>query len=162
MKPAGCLRWDSKDLAAAMKLPEADVREYFTDGRRVAFIVERRLAYEFLSGRRSISEGADHDLVGPDGGRWEVRSISRQGTYFCPSFMVGSGRSFVEAGFLAKLDAITGYIICDIESFPEVPFWVVGSNSVRNWWASGQLGRTSKISRAAAVRLLAELGVEAR
>lgn len=50
--------------------------------------------------------------------KWEVRSISRNGIYFCPSYMVGSGRKFNEAGFLVKIAEISGYIVSDIERFP--------------------------------------------
>ena len=38
-------------------------RAYFTDGRRVSFILERRLAYEVLKGTLAPSEGAGYDLI---------------------------------------------------------------------------------------------------
>jgi len=40
------LRWDEEELARAFKVTTADVREYLTDGRRVSFIIERRLKWE--------------------------------------------------------------------------------------------------------------------
>jgi hypothetical protein len=62
--------------------------------------------------------------------------------------MVGSGKQFEEEGFLAKLS--------EIESFPEIPFWIVTANDVMNWWRSGELGVNSKISRERALRLLSK------
>ena len=152
--PGGMLSWNLEEIARALKIGTDDVREYFTDGRRVSFILERRIAYEILKGRLAPSEGAGFDIVDPQGGKWEVRSISSGGIYFCPSYMVGSGRSFNRAGFLKKTGEIKGYIVCDIESFPNVPFWIIPVRQVREWWDAGDLGTTTKISRKRALNLL--------
>ncbi len=157
-EPAGRLTWDLNAIAAALKIQPEDVREYFTDGRRVSFILERRLAREVLNGTVAESEGADHDLTDAKGDKWEVRSITRGGVYFCPSYMVGSGRAFGIGGFLAKLDEIKGYILADVETFPDVPFYVVSAVEVAAWWQARQLGSTTKVSRAKALKLLQALG----
>ena len=153
-EPTGVLTWNLEDIARALKIAPADVREYFTDGRRISFILERRIAVEVLQGSVAKSEGASYDLLDRDGAKWEVRSISRGGVYFCPSYMVSSGRSFGVEGFLAKLAEIKGYILADIECFPEVPFWIVPAPEVRKWWDSKQLGTSTKISRDKALRLI--------
>ena len=146
-QPSGVLTWNITEIAKALKIGEADVHEYFTDGRRVSFILERRLAYEVIKGKLAPSEGAGFDLLDSQGRKWEVRSITRGGIYFCPSYMVGSGRSFKEAGFLEKLNDIEGYIISDVESFPNIPFWILPKTTVEGWWQGGKLGSASKISR---------------
>ena len=156
-QPNGILTWNIGEISSALKIGEADVREYFTDGRRVSFILERRLAYEVVKGKLAPSEGAGYDLLDSQGRKWEVRSITRGGIYFCPSYMVGSGRSFNEPGFLAKLREIEGYIISDVESFPNVPFWILAKTNVENWWQNGKLGTSTKISRAIALKLLESL-----
>ena len=153
--PSGHFSWDLDDIAKALKISRESVRAYFTDGRRVSFILERRLAAEVLNATLAPSEGADYDLVESDGAKWEVRSLSAGGVYFCPSYMVGSGRVFNEAGFLAKLDQITGYNLADIISFSDVPFWMVPTATVRTWWQERRLGSSTKISRPTALRLLA-------
>ena len=48
--PDGALTWDLNQIASALKISPGDTRDYFTDGRRVSFILERRLAHEILSG----------------------------------------------------------------------------------------------------------------
>ena len=101
--------------------------------------------------------GAGFDIVDPEGERWEVRSISRGGIYFCPSYMVGSGRSFDKHGFLSKLSELKGYIIADIESFPQIPFWIIPSDQVLMWWNEGELGPTTSISRNKALELVYSL-----
>lgn len=156
-KPAGILEWDLSHLATAMRLNPSDVKLYFTDGRRVSFMLERRIAYEVLNGTLAPSEGAGWDVRDDKGRKWEVRSISRGGIYFCPSYMVGSGRSFNEPGFLTKLNEIEGYVVSDIESFPRIPFWIIPGNLVRSWWATGRLGSGTKISRADALKLVKEM-----
>jgi hypothetical protein len=156
-QPNGLLTWDVGEIAVSLKIGEAEVREYFTDGRRVSFILERRLAREVVNGKLAASEGAGYDLIDSHGQKWEVRSITRCGIYFCPSYMVGSGRSFDEEGFVAKLAEIEGYIISDVESFPNIPFWILPKTTVFNWWQAGRLGTASKISRSMALKLLESL-----
>ena len=153
----GLLTWDILQIAESLKIPQGDVRDYFTDGRRVSFLLERRIAYEILNGSLASSEGAGYDVLDSDGRKWEVRSVSRSGIYFCPSYMVGPGRHFEEDGFLQKLDEIAGYIVSDIESFPSVPYWQIPADTVRAWWFQGQLGTASKISRTKALALLRSL-----
>lgn len=153
-EPNGKLMWNVNEIAHALKISAEDVREYFTDGRRVSFILERRIAREVLKGTLSPSEGAGFDVIDSSGGKWEVRSISESGIYFCPSYMVGSGRHFDNAGFINKLSDIKGYIIADIESFPNVPFWIISTEQVRKWWNSEELGTTTKVTRKKALELV--------
>lgn len=68
--------------------------------------------------------------------------------------MVGSGRHFEEGGFLSKLSDIKGYIVADVESFPNIPFWIIPSEQVRRWWSEQRLGTTTKISYEKALGLL--------
>lgn len=147
MKPRFSMTWDPALLAAAFKVTEADITEYLTDGRRVSFIIERRLKWEHSGWELAPSEGAGYDLRDPDGGLWEVRSITRGGVYFNPSNQVGSGRKFGEEGFFAKLAGIRGFILSDIVGFPTVDCFVVPMEYVRRWYDEGQLGANAKVSR---------------
>ena len=150
----GLLSWDIDELAQALKLTRDDIQAYFTDGRRVSFLLERRIAREVVHGTIARSEGAAFDVLDPQGRKWEVRSIARGGIYFCPSYMVGSGRSFHQEGFLEKLDEIEGYIVSDIESFPQIPYWILPGQIIRSWWNQGELGSATKITRKKALELI--------
>lgn len=152
----GLLTWNVTEIAHALKISESDVKEYFTDGRRVSFIVERRLAKEVLRGQVADSEGEGYDVLDCEGRKWEVRCISRHGVYFCPSYMVGSGRTFNEPGFLNKLESIEGYVLADIEEFPNVRYWILPQDQVRQWWNKRKLGSATKISRQRALELITE------
>ena len=114
----GVLQWDLNGIAASLHLTQQETMDYFTDGRRVSFILERRICRDIIGGRLSPSEGAGFDLIDAHGRKWEVRSITGGGIYFCPSYMVGSGRSFDEGSFFAKLDEIEGYVVSDVTKFP--------------------------------------------
>ena len=160
-EPNGVLEWNLPGLQQAMGVSADEVREYFTDGRRISFLIERRFAREVLQGRLAPSEGTPYDVIDAHGGKWEVRSLTDRGIYFCPSHMVGSSRAFDERGFMAKLDGIDGYLVSDIEQFPDVPYWVVRTATVRRWWADHKLGATSKISYAEARRLFAAMPMQA-
>lgn len=63
MLSRGLLEWDLGQLADALKLTPEEVRTYFTDGRRVSFVLERRLAREVPMGTLAPSEGAGYDLM---------------------------------------------------------------------------------------------------
>lgn len=155
MEPRFKLTWDDKELAKAFKVTPADIREYLTDGRRVSFIIERRLKWEHPGWELAPSEGAGYDLKDPEGGLWEVRSITGGGVYFNPSNQVGSGRKFGEAGFLAKLAGIRGFILSDIVEFPVVDVFVVPMAYVKRWYDQKELGANAKVPRARFLRHLA-------
>ena len=148
------LNWDISILAQSLRLSEEDTKLYFTDGRRVSFILERRICNEILQGRLATSEGAGFDVFDKDGKKWEVRSVTAGGIYFCPSYMVGSGRRFEEQGFFDKLEEIEGYFVSDVTKFPHIPVWKVSAETVRNWYVTNTLGAGTKISRAKALSLL--------
>lgn len=141
------ITWDVPKLADAFRVTVDDVEEYFKDGRRVSFIIERRLKWDHPGWSLAPSEGAGYDLRDPDGGLWEVRSVTKGGVYFTPSNQVGAGRKFSEDGFQSKLLAIKGFILADIEMFPEVDVYVVPVGNILRWHSQGLLGVNAKISR---------------
>ena len=142
----GTLTWDVEALARELHLSVDDTLVYFQDGRRCSFITERRIAKEFIGGRLADSEGAAYDVFDQDDKKWEVRSLTRSGIYFCPSYMVGAGRKFDEAGFQAKLDEIKGYYVARITTFPEVEVFKIDVEQVREWHKNNELGPSTKIS----------------
>ena len=150
----GVLEWDLDEIAKSLCLESEEAREYFTDGRRVSFILERRIRREILKGRLAPSEGAGYDLIDEQDRKWEVRSITKSGVYFCPSYMVGSGRRFEERGFLDKLNEIAGYVLSDVREFPKIPIWKVDADIVGSWYRNGELGAGTKVSGSKARRLL--------
>jgi len=154
VEPSGWLTFDLKAIAESLHISLEDTRKYFTDGRRVSFLIERRAVESMAGSRLAPSEGSGFDLIDKDGGKWEVRSVSKQGIYFCPSYMVGSGRLFEEFGFLSKLDDIEGFFVTDITRFPNMPYWIIRHDMVNEWWIRGVLGKNSKISRSRFLSLL--------
>ena len=150
----GTLTWDVEALARELHLSVDDTLVYFQDGRRCSFITERRIAKEFIGGRIADSEGAAYDVFDQDDKKWEVRSLTRSGIYFCPSYMVGAGRKFDEAGFQAKLDEIKGYYVARITTFPEVEVFKIDVEQVRKWHKNKELGPSTKISKAKMEELL--------
>ena len=148
--------WDLAKLAFELHIPQDDTLTYFQDGRRASFIVERRLAYEYLQGKIAESEGASYDVFDKEGLKWEVRSLTKGGMYFCPSYMKGSGRKFEEEGFLQKLSEIEGYLIARITDFPIVPVFKISKDQVLSWWKEGSLGTSSEIALKKAEMLFAK------
>ena len=147
MKKNFYINWDKKLISKAFKITKKDVHEYFTDGRRVSFLIERRLKWDHPGWELAKSEGAGYDLKDPNKDLWEVRSITRSGVYFTPSNQVGSGRKFNENDFNKKLLNIKGFILTDIEQFPRMEVFVVSVENVIRWYSNGLLGKNAKISR---------------
>ena len=135
------LQWDPLELSKGLKIRFEDVNEYFTDGRRILFLIERRLYLEHEEWMLAPSEGANYDLLDPQSKKWEVRSLTK-GVYFNPSKDVGPGRSFKEASFLTKLKLLEGFIIADILEFPKVPIY-----KTLSLYQSGLLGKRAQVSR---------------
>ena len=147
MRQRFTLRWNVNDLSEALLITSEDVSEYMTDGRRISFILERRLRLEHPGWMLAPSEGASYDLIDPEGGLWEVRSLTAGGVYFNPSNQVGAGRRFDEGGFREKLSGLRGFILGDITTFPEVDIYTIPVEVITAWWESGLLGKNARVSR---------------
>ena len=154
------IQFNKVALSNALGISEDAVAEYFSDGRKVSFIIENRIVKDYTGGSRSESEGSGWDIKDRHGLKWEVRSLTKSGVYFCPSSMVGSGRKFEEDGFLDKLNNIAGYIITDITKFPNVPLYRVSSMQVLEWYRNGELGSGTKISYKNAIEKLEDTFAE--
>lgn len=168
MKPLSYMNWDIKALSQSMKLTEDEVKEYFKDGRRGSFLMERSLRNE-LNLRLAPSEGSSYDLIDQGNLKWEVRSLTDK-IYFSNSNNVGSGREFNEEDFLKKLKEIAGYYITDLFEFPNVPYYKINSQTIEEWYsnykvkksfAKGKVKETTdskaSIPRAKMLRLIKEV-----
>ena len=153
----GTLSWDVKELAKQLHLTHDETLTYFQDGRRCSFITERRIAREFIGGRIADSEGAAYDIFDLDNKKWEVRSLTNSGIYFCPSYMVGSGRKFEEKGFLNKIKEIEGYYVAKITTFPEVPVYEIDSDQILDWYKNGKLGMSTSVTLSKMEQLLSSM-----
>tara|TARA_B100000886_G_C20324198_1_gene449462 strand:- start:304 stop:777 length:474 start_codon:yes stop_codon:yes gene_type:complete len=157
MKPSGHLNFDLQEIATALRISKKDAQIYFTDGRRISFLIERRAVDAMPGSSLAPSEGSGFDLIDANGGKWEVRSLTKGGIYFCPSYMVGSGRKFAESGFLAKLSEIDGYFVTDITQFPDMPYWIIRYSTIEQLWSDGSLGKSSKITRKKFLQLITQV-----
>ena len=140
------LEWKISDVAKSLFLSENETKEYFRDGRRCSFLVERRIR-DIINGKLAPSEGSSYDLIDKQGNNWEVRSLTKGGIYFTNSRDIGSSRTFNEEGFLKKLDNIKGYIVSDISHWPNVPVYKITSQNVLLWYNSNKLSSNTKISK---------------
>jgi hypothetical protein len=146
MKNDGTLNWNAKHLAKGLQIKVAEAIEYFTDGRKLSFLAEVRLAAE-LEMDRAETEAKPYDLIDPrTNEKWEVRCMRRT-VSFAPSNMTGASRGFNIEGFMDKLDICAGYIVCDIVEFPVVPYYIIKSSTVAEWFGSQRMSRTAQLTR---------------
>jgi len=149
-------KWDVNALSKSLHLTNEEVREYFKDGRRCSFLIERKLRI-YMKAEIAETEGKSYDLIDENNNKWEVRSLTNNGVYFCPSTMVGSSRKFDEKGFLRKLKVVVGYKIANIQTFPNVKVYSVSSEQVLAWYKIGKLGKTTTIKPKKFLTLINEL-----
>lgn len=143
MLATGIFEWDTAKIATGLVIPEERVLQFFKDGRRFAWLFEESLAERH--GMTRQGETDDADLVDPAGRRWEARCCTKGGLFFCPSNMVGKGRTFNFEDWVAKQAGVAGWIVADITTFPRVPYWVIPDHVVGGWWNAGELGPKTKV-----------------
>jgi|LWDU01.1.fsa_nt_gi hypothetical protein len=142
----GLLKWNLSKLANALQVKVSEARTYFRDGRKFSFLAEVVLAKE-LGMDKAETEHKPYDLIDPNTNeKWEVRCMNRT-VSFAPSNMTGANRGFNIEGFMEKLDICAGYIVCDIVEFPVVPYYIVKSSTVAEWFGSQRMSRTALLTR---------------
>ena len=127
----GTLRWDLGRLADVLRLSEDETRDYFRDGRRSGFLVEKGILRD-NPGLEAAPENMIYDVQNGDE-RWEVRTITDNGISFIPAVNRGGGRKFDETKFEQKLQDVAGFIVCDVSTFPDVAYWSIPSRVIARW-----------------------------
>jgi len=94
--------------------------ELFRDGRVASRFIELEVAERFSGLRGAESSNAKgYDMVGRGGQKLEVKTFTKSGCKFVPSYMVGSGRKMDAKK--AKKETVAKYLcIADITDFPNV------------------------------------------
>jgi len=126
------LIFDTKKLEKCLEFGnEKEVYRYFSDGRRLSFLLEIRLARILNAELAHPNKG--YDLIVKSGklqGKWEVRTLTER-VYFSPSKDVGYGRATNKDSIDKKLSEINGYIIGDAYLFPSVPVFILYSSDLK-------------------------------
>jgi hypothetical protein len=94
--------------------------ELFRDGRVASRFIELEVLERFSGLRGAESSNAKgYDMVGRGGQKLEVKTFTKGGCKFVPSYMVGSGRKMDVKK--AKKETVAKYLcIADITDFPHV------------------------------------------
>ncbi|WP_258084450.1 hypothetical protein [Thermococcus thermotolerans] len=128
------LIFDTKKLKDCLEFrSENDVYGYFSDGRRLSFLLEIRLARILNAKLAHPNKG--YDLIVESGelqGKWEVRTLTER-VYFSPSKDVGYGRTTNKDSIDKKLSEINGYMIGDAYLFPSVPVFIIYSSDLKDY-----------------------------
>lgn len=127
----GRMDWNLQELSRALRLTESQTRSYFTDGRRSGFLVENRIINQNKT-LTAASKNATYDARDKKD-MWEIRTLTARGVSFVPSIDIGGGRSFNKIRFEQKLQDVAGFIVCDISTFPDVPYWSIPSRIIIRW-----------------------------
>lgn len=100
-------------------LSQERVNKLFTDGRRASGFLELQLE-EWFEGLSFVDgKGYDHTYKYMEGQLFDAKCFTRGGAKFCPSVMLGAGRS-VDEDKLWEHAMEMIYIFCDVVDFPKV------------------------------------------
>ncbi|MDA7943134.1 MAG: hypothetical protein MPJ06_03905 [Nitrosopumilus sp.] len=147
----GKLEWDLERLADVLRLSKEEARDYFRDGRRSGFLVEKGILRKNPM-LKAAPENMIYDVQNGEE-RWEVRTITSNGINFRPSVDIGAGRKFNKTRFEQKLQCVTGFIVCDVSTFPVVPYWSILSRIIAEWHHEKTISK-GKTSYKKAIRLI--------
>ena len=145
MEQRSTIEWNIEDLKSALGITEHGVKSIFTDGRNMPSILGHRLCKDNQGW--SLAPGSGHDLLGPDNGKWKIRSITRNKVDFNPSKHIGIGREFDRDEFLKDLESLDGFILFDIACFPTVTVFKVPVQNVIRWFNNNKLNYNASASR---------------
>ena len=120
MRYFSTIKFNLKNLISALDIQEKHVRRFLMDGRNAAFLLKFRLSEEL---GYSLVEGqnAPTQLIDNNGKLWVIKTCtSISGVSFCANSMIGSGRRFNSQKFFDSLKENIGFLVCDLECFPEI------------------------------------------
>jgi len=98
-------------------LPQSLIDQLFTDGRRASGFLERQLEAWFPD--LTFVDGKGYDHIDLQLQKYDAKCFTLRGAKFCPSNMIGVGRSVNEEKLWEHAVQMI-YIFCDIVDFPEV------------------------------------------
>ena len=98
-------------------LSQKRVNKLFTDGRRASGFLELQLE-EWFEGL-VFEDGKGYDHVDTEGIKYDAKCFTKGGAKFCPSVMLGAGRSVDEEKLWEHANDMI-YIFCDVVEFPKV------------------------------------------
>lgn len=98
-------------------LPNEVVNDLFTDGRVASKFLELQLERWFEELVFVDKKGYDH--IDNKGIKYDAKCFTKHGAKFCPSVMLGAGRSVDEEKLWEHANDMI-YIFCDVVSFPQV------------------------------------------
>lgn len=93
------------------------VNQLFTDGRRASGFLERQLELWFPD--LTFVDGKGYDHVDLQQQKYDAKCFTQRGAKFCPSNMIGVGRSVNEEKLWEHATQMI-YIFCDVVDFPQV------------------------------------------
>lgn len=113
--------------------------ELFKDGRVASRFIEAEVTERFSGLRLAESSNAQgYDVVGRGGSKMEVKTFTRGGCKFVPSYMVGSGRKMDAEK--AKKETVAKYLcIADITEFPSVNIVFKKFSDIWNEYPKGSI-----------------------
>ena len=119
-------------------LPQAQVNEIFKDGRPFSHFVEEWLANEYPLVHVPGCKSYDHvDKVFKDV-FYDEKTFTKGGCLFCPSSMIGTGRTFDQQAFEEKSKKLIFCIVSNV-NFPEIKVKFVRGTDLLKIYPTGKI-----------------------
>lgn len=157
MKNKTILRLDFNKIADGMELTYDECINFFSDGRRISFLLEKRIS-KFEGFKKAESESDPFDVIDTEGKKAEVRCLTKI-INFRPSDQIGKGRKFNRDGFYNnKIKKIDYFIIADVnvEDLKKGIVHIFNIPAIDVWkmYEQGELGKNAQKQRSGFLKMM--------
>lgn len=133
------IKWNLSKISRALDITDSNTLRFLKDGRNSAFLLKFYLSnlldWELVEGYNAPTK-----LISFDGSVWVIKTCtSISGVSLCQNSMIGKGRKFNAVDFLKSLNENSGFLICDIDSFPVVNVYKISSKEAKAFFDKGML-----------------------
>jgi len=137
MRHIASIKWDLLDISNSLKITTGNTLRFLRDGRNSSFLLKFYLS-NMLNLELVEGHNAPTQLISSSGNIWIIKTCTKiSGVSFCQNSMIGKGRKFNAVDFLKHLEENKGFLVCDIESFPEVNVYKISSKKVKEYFDHG-------------------------
>lgn len=119
-------------------LPTEKMIDIFSDGRVFSHFIEHWLPTVFPLNHVSGCKSYDHTHVDNPEIKYDQKTFTHRGCYFCPSNMLGEGRSFNSEIFLEKSKKLIYIIVSNCE-FPIIRVKFVQGEELATMYPRGKI-----------------------
>ncbi len=125
-------------------LPKVSVAEIYKDGRAFSHLIEPWLAKNYPLEHVPGCKSYDFKDLHYTETRYDAKTFTKGGCSFCPSNMLGQGRTFDQEVFQEKTEKLIFCVVSNI-NFPEIKVKFIAGTTLLSLYPRGKIPRNDFI-----------------